>query len=665
MLARIAQGDQKSFVPVHLSASAQASVVAAQTAAAAASGTAAASGSAPSSSPADQRAEYIEMKDDALQRQALKLLVHNLHMLAQWVGVPGMKRPPSIQTVPLISDDDMSLEPNIDTAGAAAASSAASSSAAAAAPKATAKDRMQDVRRSSRVDTWSWRHDKQKQDQKIMQEALKLARTEKLKSALQYLRVVDPIYANPKSIAQFLYSNDGLDKAEVGDFLGSCGDKFMGDEDYEALRGAYLEHLDFTGLSFDAGLRLFLCDSNFRLPGEAQKIDRLLEAFCKAYCRDNPAIFRNHSSAFVVAFALVMLNTDLHDARLKSGTSHRQPMTEAQFISNLRGVDDGHNFPRVFLETLYKNIAAQAIEWKEKSMTSASVLAAEALAAANQTELEKIEDQAKAVRKTYELTLRRALAYLKNQAVHDQGYNRTSNTHIVAAMFEVCWYPIISALTMRSDGYKQGDVELLFICLEGLTYGASVAIALGLPTERQAFSRQLAKITFIERNRESIKAQNMHLRIVQGEHLKQEWYRPFNLMCDKSPGRACRLVFDTAFNIKQKINYVQRQARLRAIESDFNHEIVLVDPSRTFVKEGFLIKWVSFSFFPHSAHCLHTHPHACTCRCRCRRRHRRRFRTCRQESSALIRLCLCAFFSSRPTPPRRNNITTCSCSSTI
>ena len=49
-------------------------------------------------------------------------------------------------------------------------------------------------------------------------------------------------------------------------------------------------------------------------------------------------------------------------------------------------------------------------------------------------------------------------------------------------------------------------------------------------------------------------------------------------------------MFDCAHDIKQKINYERRQARLRQIESDFNHEIVLVDPNRSFVREGQLVK---------------------------------------------------------------------------
>ncbi len=99
-------------------------------------------------------------------------------------------------------------------------------------------------------------------------------------------------------------------------------------------------------------------------------MDRLLEAFLQGLLqRQSRSIFRESSLCFMVAFAVVLLNTDLHEGRLKSGTVNRQPMTEAQFINNPRGVDSGHDFSLMFfLETLYRNICGPSdrIEWKEQ-----------------------------------------------------------------------------------------------------------------------------------------------------------------------------------------------------------------------------------------------------------------------------------------------------------
>lgn len=45
---------------------------------------------------------------------------------------------------------------------------------------------------------------------------------------------------------------------------------------------AYVDQLDFTEMDFVSALRRFL--EGFRLPGEAQKIDRLMEKFASRYC---------------------------------------------------------------------------------------------------------------------------------------------------------------------------------------------------------------------------------------------------------------------------------------------------------------------------------------------------------------------------------------------
>jgi Sec7-like guanine-nucleotide exchange factor len=94
---------------------------------------------------------------------------------------------------------------------------------------------------------------------------------------LERLGVV-PTPATPESVAYFLYSSsDKLDQAKIGEYI-SKGPI----EKYpfiEKVRHEFAKLFNFTGLSFSESLRLFL--STFRLPGEAQCIDRLMEAFAQ------------------------------------------------------------------------------------------------------------------------------------------------------------------------------------------------------------------------------------------------------------------------------------------------------------------------------------------------------------------------------------------------
>lgn len=84
----------------------------------------------------------------------------------------------------------------------------------------------------------------------------------------------------------------------------------------------------------DVALRKF--QTYFRMPGEAQKIERIIEVFSHRYChcnRDVVARLRNLDTVFILAFAIIMLNTDLHTPNIKP--ERRMKMND--FIKNLRG----------------------------------------------------------------------------------------------------------------------------------------------------------------------------------------------------------------------------------------------------------------------------------------------------------------------------------------
>lgn len=61
----------------------------------------------------------------------------------------------------------------------------------------------------------------------------------------------------------------------IGDYLGQH------EEFPLAVMHAYVDSMKFTGMKFDKAIREFL--KGFRLPGEAQKIDRIMEKFAERY----------------------------------------------------------------------------------------------------------------------------------------------------------------------------------------------------------------------------------------------------------------------------------------------------------------------------------------------------------------------------------------------
>ena len=88
------------------------------------------------------------------------------------------------------------------------------------------------------------------------------------------------IGSSTEDVARFLLSNDRLSRTMVGEYLGEPGETSV------AVMYAYVDLQDFGGLELVDALRRFL--EGFRLPGESQKIDRLMEKFAQRYCDCNP-----------------------------------------------------------------------------------------------------------------------------------------------------------------------------------------------------------------------------------------------------------------------------------------------------------------------------------------------------------------------------------------
>jgi hypothetical protein len=134
---------------------------------------------------------------------------------------------------------------------------------------------------------------------------------------------------------------------QVGDYLGDFPD-FNG-----AILAEFVKGVPFSGLGFDDALRLFL--TKFHLPGEAQKVDRFMEAFSKEYMNTHPGEFSNVDTPYVLAFSCIMLNTD----HFNPGIKDDRKMTRQEFISNNRGVDEG--LTAELLGTIYDRICANEI----------------------------------------------------------------------------------------------------------------------------------------------------------------------------------------------------------------------------------------------------------------------------------------------------------------
>lgn len=151
--------------------------------------------------------------------------------------------------------------------------------------------------------------------------------------------------SSPDHIAEFLLKNNSsLDKKMIGEYLGEA------EPENVAAMHAFVDGMDFARMRFVGALRRFL--QSFRLPGEAQKIDRFMLKFAERYISGNPNAFANADTAYVLAYSVIMLNTDQHSSKLK-GTAR---MTPGEFVKNNRGINDNADLPEDYLLGIYEEI---------------------------------------------------------------------------------------------------------------------------------------------------------------------------------------------------------------------------------------------------------------------------------------------------------------------
>ncbi|CAN9515925.1 unnamed protein product [Ophioblennius macclurei] len=314
-----------------------------------------------------------------------------------------------------------------------------------------------------------------KQQKDIIEHGIELF-NKKPKRGIQYLQDQGMLGASAEDIAQFLHQEDRLDTTQVGEFLGE-NIKFNKEVMY-----CYVDQLDFCGRDFVSALRAFL--EGFRLPGEAQKIDRLMEKFAARYleCNQGQTLFASADTAYVLAYSIIMLTTDLHSPQVKN------KMTKEQYIKMNRGINDSKDLPEEYLSSIYDEIAGKKIAMKESKefsitpkSTKQSVASEKQRRLLYNMEMEQMAKTAKALM----------------EAVSHAQAPFFSATHLehVRPMFKLAWTPLLAAFSVGLQDCD--DPEVASLCLEGIRCAIRIACIFSMQLERDAYVQALARFTLL------------------------------------------------------------------------------------------------------------------------------------------------------------------------
>ncbi|CAI0471299.1 unnamed protein product [Linum tenue] len=108
---------------------------------------------------------------------------------------------------------------------------------------------------------------------------------------IEFLVNTKKIGSSAEEVAAFLKNTSGLNETVIGDYLGEREEFCL------RVMHAYVDSFNFKAMAFGEAIRFFL--RGFRLPGEAQKIDRIMEKFAERYCKCNPNSFTSADTASV------------------------------------------------------------------------------------------------------------------------------------------------------------------------------------------------------------------------------------------------------------------------------------------------------------------------------------------------------------------------------
>lgn len=165
---------------------------------------------------------------------------------------------------------------------------------------------------------------------------------------MEYLFKKNFLDYSPAAVGKFLRGRKGLSKKMIGQYLCQLQRPF----NLQVLH-CFIHEMDFSGLHLDIALR-HLYQEVTPPASEAQKIEKIIEVFAKRYIACNQLFanqFRSPDAIFVLSYAIVLLNTDLHAKAVKTKRMKRE-----DFVRNLRGADQGSDLDSEMLQGIYDRI---------------------------------------------------------------------------------------------------------------------------------------------------------------------------------------------------------------------------------------------------------------------------------------------------------------------
>ncbi|PXF49712.1 Brefeldin A-inhibited guanine nucleotide-exchange protein 1 [Gracilariopsis chorda] len=209
-----------------------------------------------------------------------------------------------------------------------------------------------------------------------------------------------------------------------------------------------------TEVPFYNALRLHL--SGFKVPGEVQDIDRIMEKYASRFCKCNTTIFANADAPYVLTYSTLLLYRDAHNDTIKN------KMTKEEFIKTNRAVRDWGDLDAVFLGSLCKEITTTEIRLTSTKKDSTD-RDSKALKITSNT-MDPAQT-AKQFEESERFMAHTKVLFAKNcRPAQDHAYHPATNVHLARLMFESAWSPVLAAISLNPEKAQTADTSTTALC---------------------------------------------------------------------------------------------------------------------------------------------------------------------------------------------------------
>ncbi|OMJ89408.1 hypothetical protein SteCoe_8405 [Stentor coeruleus] len=306
---------------------------------------------------------------------------------------------------------------------------------------------------------------------------------------------------SPTEIALFLKVTPGIDKTILGDFFGSKKEPNL------SIFHEFVQLFDFKTVGIVEAIRTFL--SSFRLPGEGQVVDRIMQKFASQYYKDNPEKFEEADTVYVLSFAIIMLQTDLHNVSIQK----KMPLAQFQIMN--AGINKGKDLEPEYLEEIYNTVKNNKFTLEE-----------------DEEARDKLESLGMKKHELYmketEKMLQKGQKLIKESKRSSVYYQALHIDHL-KTMLEALWHPLLATFSIVLE--EATEPKFWKLSLQGFLSCIKIACRFSMALELEIFLSSLAKFTSLiylhnqisEKNIECMKAL-LEVAKFEANYLKGSWF---------------------------------------------------------------------------------------------------------------------------------------------